>query len=154
MSINSRAEEILEEQFFPYIGMSLEERNYYLNIIRNCKDVCDTENKVCNKSKSRIVEMHFKKQNNVVDFNGSLTIEANQIRENRCIEGKMYLEKSSIIVDYKITRLCVEQGPKEYRVFDEFKLENNILKRKSLYNYNIKSICDEIDNEEMKGKLK
>lgn len=152
--MNKTLETIIDEQYFPYVGMSLEQRNYYLNIIKNCKDVCDSENKIYNHGNGIMVAMSLKKEDAIVKFNGTLTFGPEGMHENRCIEGILYLKEKSIIVDYKITRLCVKEEPKEYRVFDEFKLENDVLKRKSLYDYNFKSICDEIDNDEMKGKLK
>lgn len=150
----NRYEAILDEQWFPYEGMTLEERNYYLNIIKNCKDICDTENKVDNVSNCELVELHLKKNLNTVSFNGSLTIGTDKVRENRTIEGDLFLLKDSVVVDYEIIRLCIEEQPKKYRVLDEFKIENDILKRRSQYNYNMKSIYDNIDNEEMKGKLR
>lgn len=150
----NRYEAILDEQWFPYLGMTLEERNYYLNIIRHCKDICDTENKVDNVSKCELIELHLKKNNNVVSFNGSLTIGTDNLRENRTIEGDLFLEKDSVIVDYEIIRLCIKDEPKKYRVLDEFKIVKDKLQRRSMYNYNMKSIYDTIENEEMKGKLR
>ena len=150
----NRYEAILDEQWFPYLGMTLEERNYYLNIIRHCKDICDTENKVDNVSKCELVELHLKKNNYVVSFNGSLTIVTDNLRENRTIEGDLFLEKDSVIVDYEIIRLCIKDEPKKYRVLDEFKIVKDKLQRRSMYNYNMKSIYDTIENEEMKGKLR
>lgn len=42
---NELMDRILDEQDFPYENMTLDERNYYLDIIKNCKDICDTDNK-------------------------------------------------------------------------------------------------------------
>lgn len=149
--MSNNIELILDEQIFPYEGMSLEERNYYLNIIRNCKDICDSENKVNLISKCEIVGLYFKKKdNNKINVNGSLKIG----NENRCIDADIYVEKDSIIVDMLINRLCTKDTNKEYRVLDEFKIENDILKRRSQYNYNMISIFDNIENEEMKGRLR
>lgn len=141
---------LLDEQRFPYVGMSLEERNYYLNIIKNCKETCDTENKVGKISKCEITRLHFKKQDGIVNVNGALNIGS----ENRWINADIFFEKDSIVVDMLITRLCAQTNHKEYRVLDEFKLENDILKRRSYYNYNMTSIFNNIDNEEMRGRLK
>ena len=41
MSNNELLDIILDEQNFPCENMSKDERNYYLNILRNCKDICD-----------------------------------------------------------------------------------------------------------------
>lgn len=141
---------VLDEQRFPYEGMSREERNHYLNIIKNCKDISDSENKVDNKSKCEIVQLCFRRKDSIVNVNGSLSIGS----ENRCIDADIFFFKDSIVVNMLITRLRVQVEPKEYRVLDEFKLDNDILKRRSQYNYNMTSIFDNIENEEMKGRLK
>lgn len=148
--MSSKIDILLDEKRFPCIGMSKDERNYCLNIIRNCKDICDTENKVNGISKCQIIEMHFRKENNDVRISGSLSIN----NEFRTIEGYLYLEKDRILVDYKITRLCIANERKIYTVLDEFKLENDILKRRSQYNYNMKSLYTEINDETLKGRLR
>ena len=68
----NRYEVLLDEQRFPYENMTLEERNCYLNIIRNCKDICDSENKVDGVNNCKLVELHLKKKLNKVSFNVSL----------------------------------------------------------------------------------
>lgn len=147
----NRYEVLLDEQRFPYENMTLEERNCYLNIIRNCKDICDSENKVDGVNNCKLVELHLKKKLNKVSFNGSLMIGTGKQRENRCIEGELFLQnKNIIIVDYKIIRLNTNDEHKEYRVLDEFKIQKDIVKRRSQYNYNMISLYDEIE----KGKIK
>ena len=148
--MGSKIDIILDEQRFPYILMDKNERDYCLNIIRSCKDICDTDNKVNNINKCEIVEMHFRKDDNIVSFSGSLSIGS----EFRTIEGYLYLEKDKILVDYKITRLCSETDKKEYTVLDEFKLENDTLKRRSQYNYDMKSLYTEVNDETVKGRLR
>lgn len=135
------------DNYFPYVGMTVEERNYYLNIINNCKDICDSENKVDNQSKCEIIELKLIKENKVIVFNGSVTIGTEEKHENRCIRGEIYLNKGQIIVDMHVTRLLTSDDKKVYTVLDEFKLENDILKRRSMYNYNMKNIYDEIDGD-------
>ena len=148
--MSSNVDVLLDEQKFPCIGMTKDERNYCLNIIRNCRDLCDTENKVDGINKCEIVEMHFRKDNNVIRFSGSLSIG----NEFRTIEGYLYIEKDRILVDYKINRLCIETDKKEYTVLDEFKIENGVLKRRSQYNYNMESLYAEVDDEILKGRLR
>ena len=145
--MSSKIDILLDEEKFPCIGMSKDERNYCLNIIKNCKDICDTENKVDDINKCEIVEMHFRKDNNVIIFSGSLSIGG----EYRTIEGHFYIGKDSIIVDSKITRLCVETDRKEYTVLDEFKLEKNSLKRRSQYNYNMENLYTKVTGISLKG---
>lgn len=147
---------ILDEQNFPYIGMTLEQRNYYLNIVRNCKDITDTIHKVGNESKCQILQLSFKKETDSIYINGILTIEDKNlnISENRCIDGYILPYKNSIVVDMHITRLCVSSIHKEYRTLDEFKLEKNILKRKSNYNYERIIYIDNIETDLLKGRGK
>ena len=145
---------MLDEQNFPYENMSLEERNYYLNIIKNCKDICDSEHKIDGIAKCEIIRARLKKSLNEVNVDGIMRIG----KENRCINANIFLRPNKIIVDSNITRLIEnESGSVEatvYTVLDEFTIENNKLKRRSQYNYDMKSLYDEIENEEMKGKLK
>lgn len=143
-------EAILDEQKFPYENMTLEERNYYLNILRDCKDICDSNNKVDSQSKCEIVQLNLKKNDRVINANGFLSIGS----EKRCIDANIFIGKKSIFVDMQITRLLLNGENDVYTVSDEFIVENDNLKRISQYNTNMQSIYDEIENEEMKGRLK
>lgn len=147
-------EVILDEQKFPYGNMTLQERNYYLNILRNCKDICDSNNRVDETGSCELVSLNLEKQNNIVRINGFLSLGTEGKRENRWIEASMYLEPSRIVVDMRITRIGVNCVHKVYTVLDEFTLENDNLKRRSQYNYDMKNLYDNIENEEMKGRLK
>lgn len=146
---------LLDEKKFPYLNMSLEERNYYLNMIKCCKDIYNSNHKIGNSSTCDIIEMHLKKENDIVYFNGSLSIGDDKDTEYRCISGEIWSEKTNtVVVEMSVIRLKVKQGPEKYRVVDEFVLEDDKLFRKSYYNYEIKTIVEEIDNKEMKGRLK
>ena len=138
------------DKFFPYVNMTAEERNYYLNIIKNCKDICNSENKIDNQSKCELVELKLVKENRIIVFNGSVAIG----KENRSIRGEIYLKKNQIIVDMHVTRLLANDEKKVYTVLDEFKLENDILKRRSMYNYDMKNIYNEIKDEELKERIR
>ena len=152
--MNDRIKLILDEQRFPYEGMDLEERDFCINILNNCKDICESDNLVGNSSHCEIVEMQFKKLGNRINGNGSLAIGDDKVKEYRCIDADIYIENSSILVDMLITRLCSDAENKKYRVLDEFKVENGVLKRTSQYNYDMKNIFTEINDPSMKGKLK
>lgn len=145
---------LLKEKRFPFEGITKEERDFCLNIIRNCKDISDSNHPVAGTSKCEIIELSFKKNNNQIDINGTLSIGNDKKRENRCISGYISIQSSSILVDMHITRLCVETSCKEYGVIDEFKIENGNLVRNSFYDYDIEEFTEKIDNEEMKGRLK
>ena len=149
MTNNELLKEILDEQRFPCENMSKEERNYYLNILKNCKDICDSDNKVNGIGKCEILETKLVKKEEFITFNGIITISS----ENRSVSGFIFVKEDSIIVDMQVTRYF-DVGHKSYSTLDEFKLDNNKLIRRSQYNYNMDSIIEEIENEEMKGKLK
>lgn len=140
---------VLEEQNFPCENMSKEERNYYLNILRNCKDICDSDNKVNDIGKCDILQTKLVKKEDFITFNGVMTISS----ENRSMSGFIFIKEDSIIVDMQVTRYF-DEGHKSYSTLDEFKLKDNKLIRRSQYNYNMERIIEEIENEEMKGKLK
>lgn len=151
--MNEKLEVLLDEQKFPYFDMSKEERNYYLNIIRNCKDICDTENKVGDFGKCEIHQIVLRKNGNAVTFNGILSLGEEQNIETRCIRGELYADKDMILVYMSVERLGNVE-PKEYSVTDEFKLENDVLKRKTRYDYIEKDLIQEIKDRNMKGRLK
>lgn len=148
--MNKLLETVLDEKKFPYEGMTLDERNSYLNIINHCKDVCDSIYKVNGISKCQILEMRFKKNGNQVRINGIMSIGT---LENRCIDGFIFLEKDSIIVDALITRI-LKEGNFEYRVLDEFSIVDEKLVRKSFYNQDMQIITEEINDSFMKGMIK
>lgn len=153
MTYEERLKIVLDEEKFPYEGMSIDERNYYLNIINHCKDICDSNFKIDGSSTCNIVEMRFIKNKKDIHVNGSLEV-GDKVKEYRCIDADIYIEKNRVIVDMVITRLCTKDKIKEYTVLDEFYIENDELKRRSFYNCDMKSIYSSIDNEEMKGRLK
>ncbi len=142
---------LIDEKKFPYMGMSMDERNYYLNILRNCKELCDSRYCVSNQKKCEIIEMSLKRQGNHIKANGSLTIGSKIEHENRSICADIFIEKDRIIVDMLITRINKNI---EYRILDEFKIKDDVLKRRSQYNFDMLNTYSSIDNEEMKGRLK
>ena len=147
----NRKQLILDEQYFPYYNMTLEERNFYLKLLRNCKDICSTEQKVNNQDKCEIVEMSLKKNDeNDIYAQGSLIING----EVRCIDADIFKDDKKIFVDMHVTRLCNESSKKEYRVLDIFEIQSNKLKRTSKYNYDMKKNINELSDEEIKERLK
>lgn len=147
----NRKQLILDEQYFPYYNMTLEERNFYLKLLRNCKDICSTEQKVNNQDKCEIVEMSLRKNDeNDIYAQGSLIING----EVRCIDADIFKDDKKIFVDMHVTRLCNESSKKEYRVLDIFEIQSNKLKRTSEYNYDMKKNTNELSDEEIKERLK
>lgn len=151
--MNKKAKILLDEQKFPCFDMTKEERNMYLNIIRNCKDICDSENKVGTHSKCKMIQMVLRKKGNAVTFNGILSLGEDNKFENRCVNGELYVDNNMILVYMNVERFKnIDQ--REYSVVDEFKLQNNILTRKTRYDYIKKDIIEEVKDEKMKGLIK
>ena len=150
---DTRKQETLKEIFFNAINMTKEERDFCLEILESCKDIADSDYKIGNVGKCEIVEMHFKKENDIIHANGILVIGNKINQEYRRLGANIYITKDNIIVDMLITRLMYEGENKEYRVFDEFILEDNKLKRRSFYNYDMESNYNDLDNEKVKGRL-
>lgn len=144
---------LIDEKIFPYEKMTIQERNYYLSIIKSCKDISDSDIKVDNNGKCELIYLHFIKYDNFIHVNGHVSLGKMPNKENRCLDAKIYFKENKIIVKMLITRLCVNDIRKEYEVVDEFTLENNEVKRVSKYNYKRGKSMDKIENDEMKGRL-
>lgn len=145
--------EILFEEKFPAIGLSKEERDTYLNIIRNCKEILDSEHKIDGEGNCEIIQLYLEKINDTIRFNGDLSI-GSKTHEVRCIDGYIYTEKGSILVDIHIVRVCVDTLFSEYSTVDEFKIVNNRLVRESYYNYDMKKTRIKINDEGIERKIK
>lgn len=149
--MNESERRTLEEQNFPSEGMNTEQRNTYLNIIKHCKDICDSKFLVNDSSKCEIIEMRLKKDGMQIKINGILNIGS---EENRCIDGYIFLYQNRTLVDTHITRLLSDGQILEYTVLDEFKIINGKLIRNSFYNDDMKTIASEIEDVSMKGMIK
>lgn len=149
--MNERSIVFDEENKYPSFNMNKDERNRYIKILKYCKDICNTENKVGEIDKCEILKMRLRKEGNVVLFNGIVTIGNEIKRENRCIDGELYASEESIMVYMHVVRLDNKKQPNEYHVSDEFKIKDNVLKRKSLYSYKNRSIIDDLNDEIRKG---
>ncbi len=140
-----KLEEVLIEEDFPAEGMSLDERDFCLELISNCKDIKEPEN-IDNIEPGKLVEMHLKKEQSKIHFNGSVHYILKGATENRCINGIVFKHNGNICVDTQVTRLKNLDGAKVYTMFDEFVIKNgNIISRRSHYNYDLsKKYEDEI----------
>ena len=145
---------LMDEKIFPYEKMTIEERNYYLSIIKSCKDISDSDVKLGIDGKCEIIHLHFIKYDDFIHVNGHVSLGTFPNKENRCVDARIYFKDSKIIVKMEITRLCVNDIHKEYSVIDEFILENDEVKRVSKYDYKRRKITDSIENKQMKRRLK
>lgn len=121
-------------------NMTEEERNIYIKVLENCKDICDTENKIGNVGKGEIIKGRLRKEDDKVYFSAFVTYYdlESEIRENRCVDGIIYLDNDRLLVDMHVERLCIKDEHKTYMVLDKFYLENDRTVRESSYNYEVK----------------
>lgn len=137
--------EILKEQYFPHLFLSVEERDYILNLIINCKDIFDSETGLSRKG--TLVQLSMKKENDLIKYNGLLAYET----ENRCISGYALERKNKIYLNNHIERLCVNDINKEYDTCDIFIKSEEGYNIESTYSFNNKIYRRKI-NEEKKVK--
>ena len=151
--LTKEQKEILFEKKFSAIGLSKEERDSYINIIKNCKDIVDSDHKIDGIGKCQIIKLYLEKKEDVIRFNGDLSVgfENNEIR---CISGYIYIENDSIIVDMHIIRIGTDTSFKEYTTLDEFKIINGNLVRDSYYNYDMKITRIKIKDERIEREIK
>jgi len=151
MTEEERKKRILEEQYFSSKNMTYEEKHNYLSVIKCCKDVLDSINKVDGESKCELVQMALEKQDDgTITANGILALS----HENRHLYARITLNNNSIGVVSEITRIAYEGENKVYYVSDNFTLENGKLRRKSYYNYNQKYYNAKVENQKVKGLIK
>lgn len=138
--------EILKEQYFPHLFLSVEERDFILDLIVNCKDISDSETGFSRKG--NLVQLSMKKEDDLIEYNGLLSYKT----ENRCISGYVIMNKKKIYLYNHIERLCVKDKNKEYDTCDIFIKSNEGYNIESTYSFNNKIYRRKI-NEEKKVKL-
>ena len=128
------ADEILLEQNFSYKNMSMEERNFYINMMMNTKDVCDSEIFITNHDLPYydLFILNLNKEEDIVSFDGVVNNEYTTKLINGTIEKRnnKYLVKTNVYIynDY-----VFEPDKKEYGVYDEFIFKDNKILRRSRY---------------------
>ena len=133
-------ENIIFEQYFQYKNLTSEEGDYYLDILRHIKDICDSDIRVSSEGSS-IFDMVFmsiiKESNGKVTFNGAVS----NGEENKCIDGLIEKIKNKTYVMTEVYRLhpSLDGEEKKYSTVDYFSFSSNSVKRKSCYSNNRKS---------------
>lgn len=125
---------ILSELRFSYQGLSDEEGDFYIDILRHTKEVMDSEVNI-KESKTTaydLVTMSLKKlKSGEVSFNGAITNET----ENKWIDGVIKRIGNKVYVNSNITPLhesIENKGPYEVLDYFNFKMSNAIV-RKTTY---------------------
>ena len=132
---------ILKERYVNYSNMDKREGDYYLEILNNCKDICDSEQVINGQNKCKIVTATIiKKDAQWLTFNCALTLGD----EARTIYGDIYTKKNSVIVDMHVERILAHDERSIYTVLDRFEIKDDKVTRKSYYNYNMQETKERI----------
>lgn len=146
-----KLEEIKLEQDFPAENMTANERDFYINLLLNCKDIKSPVN--IKALRSQIVELHLNKKGKEIYFNGSVHYELINACENRCISGMIFKHKGNFYVDMLVTRLVSDCPRKTYSTCDEFIVDDNkIVSCVGYYNHEISKKYSEEININIGGK--
>ncbi len=97
----NKTDRLIYETRFRYDGLNEEDGDFYLNVIRNTKEVMDSIHNACNgPCNYDIVVMSLHKIDNTVRFSGAISNEC----ENKWLNGVIY-DGDKIIVESEITLL-------------------------------------------------
>lgn len=146
-----KLEEIELEQNFPAENMTANERDFYIDLLSNCKDIKAPVN--IKSLNSKIVELHLNKKAKEVYFNGSVHYDLIDSYENRCINGMIFKHKGNFYVDMQVTRLVQICDRKIYSTTDEFIVKDGtIVSCIGYYNYEMPKKYSEEINIKIGGK--
>ena len=106
-------DELAYELYFRYQNLSKEEGDFYLDVLRRCKEVSDSE--YGNGGAFDIVEMLIAQDEQGVIFNGSMS----NGTENRFIHGSIANKLVKTYVDLNVERLC-DVPEREFNVLEVF----------------------------------
>lgn len=126
-------DEIIFEQYFPYRNLTIDERNFIINLIINSKEVDDSEISINNKYSSRygLDYLSLIKDKIGVRFEGIISNE----NETRMINGYLtkLFNKYTIYMNVYRCSDVLEDEDKEYSVIDEYVFKNSRVVRKTRY---------------------
>lgn len=124
---------ILYEIYFGYQGLSNEEGDYYIDIIRHTKEVTDSEVNVdpLDSTAYDLVMMNLTKlETGEVSFNGAIS----NGNENKCLEGVIKKIGDRVFVTSKLVSLHPSIPEKKpYDVIDYFTFKGKNVLRKTSY---------------------
>lgn len=122
------------EQYFKYKFLTVDEGDYFLDILRHTKDITDSDIVISNDSDNifDIVFMTLSKEvNGKVSFNGAIS----NGNENKYIDGLIEKKNNKVYVISDVYRLHenVNDEDKRYSVVDYFSFTSNKVNRRSEY---------------------
>ncbi len=118
--MQNNQDDIIFEHYFP-ANMSKEKQLILLDLIEKTVELSDTVYPIDGMKSGKLISMHLKTVNHdIIYMSGFYNIS----KENRCIEGEIYIDNNKIYIDSLITRLGeIPIGDKKvYRFIDKFTL--------------------------------
>lgn len=151
----TREDRILYEIYFGYQGLSDEEGDYYIDIIRHTKEVTDSEFNIGNPETTAydIITMSLKKlENGEVGFNGAIS----NGNENKCLEGVIKKIGNRVFVTSELLSLHPSiENRKPYDVTDYFTFKGSQVLRKTSYpdGKYVETIMEPFDKEDLESYI-
>lgn len=99
--------------YFYFINMTEEEGWLYYNLLLNTSDIIN----------SKFVECKFRKESDIVDFNGSIITD----EEVRCIRGTVIESYPKFTVNMHVTRVLTEDKEKEYEKREVLEITEGVI---------------------------
>ena len=127
-------DEIVFEQYFSYINMNKDMRNFYINLLLHTKDIEESEVRLNNTSECKydLLFLHLNREAfNEIRFDGAVSNSS----ENRMIFGNIVRVRNKYYVKTNVYRFSdfLTDDNKEYSVLDEFVFKDDKVTRKSRY---------------------
>ncbi len=119
-------DELVYESYFRYQNLSKEEGDFYLDVLRRCKEVSASE--YGPNGNYDIVEMLIAKDEQGIIFNGTMSNGS----ENRFIHGCIGNRLVKTYVDLNVERLC-DVPEREFNVLEVFNFKHGEVKRDTYY---------------------
>jgi hypothetical protein len=122
--------DIIFEQYFP-ANISREKQLFLLDLIEKTVELSDTVYPIDGIKNGKLINMHLKKVNDdIIYMSGFYNIG----KENRCLEGEIYLYNNKVYIDSLITRLgqIPISEKKMYRSMDKFTLLKTKIKYETI----------------------
>ncbi len=118
--MENNQEDILFEHYFP-ANIPKEKQLILLDLIEKTVELNDTVYPIDGTKNGKLISMHLKKVNaDIIYMSGFYNIG----KENRCLEGEIYIYNDKVYIDSLITRLgeIPSNEKKIYRLIDKFTL--------------------------------
>jgi|GEM_PF-2670182 len=122
--------DIIFEHYFP-ANITKEKQLILLDLIEKTVELSDTVYPIDGIKNGKLISMHLKKEDDdIIYMSGFYNIS----KENRCLEGEIYIYNNKIYIDSLITRLgeIPSTDKKVYRCMDKFTILKTKIKHETI----------------------